>query len=142
MYPNSHDGKLGVTLYLNDMDKHFAQGKNTVPNWISDYRQLKKLRNMRNERAHSQGSFSYLEFTQEDVDFLRKFYEKILNGTDPLALINKKNCTLQSTANNSPASDEKLEQQQSAAHDNLIVALILIFIILAIIVQLYAISCT
>ena len=91
IYRDCLDGRLGVTLYLHDMDSHFNQGKSLVPFWVSDYKQLKRLRNIRNELAHSQDSFSYLELTQADIDFIRKFREKILNCTDPISLLNNKN---------------------------------------------------
>ena len=56
IYGESIDKKLGVTLYLEDMDRNAYQGTFKVSSWISDYNLLKSARNMRNELAHSRNS--------------------------------------------------------------------------------------
>ena len=89
MYGKSIDNKLGVTRYLEDMDEKSYRGAYCVPNWTFDYKQLKSVRNLRNELAHSQGTFSVEMCTQEDIDFIRSFRERILSQTDPIALLRK-----------------------------------------------------
>ena len=37
IYGKSVDNKLGVTMYLDDMDKNRYSGITKVPNWSSDY---------------------------------------------------------------------------------------------------------
>ncbi|MBO7274314.1 MAG: hypothetical protein J6V22_05610, partial [Clostridia bacterium] len=89
IYGKSIDNKLGVTLYLEDMDRKAYQGAVKVSGWTSDYNRLKSARNIRNELAHSRNSFSADICSQEDIDFIRLFRSRILYQTDPIALLRK-----------------------------------------------------
>ena len=89
IYGGSVDNKLGVTLYLEDMDKKAHRGTINVSGWVSDYNRLKSARNIRNELAHSRNSMTVDICSQEDIDFVRSFSAKILNQTDPLAMLRK-----------------------------------------------------
>ena len=89
IYGGSADNKLGVTLYLEDMDKKAYRGSIYVSGWASDYNRLKSARNIRNELAHSRNSMTVDICSQEDIDFVRSFRAKILNQTDPLAMLSK-----------------------------------------------------
>lgn len=89
MYGKSTDNKLGVTLYLEDMDRKSYQGAFKTSSWSSDYNRLKSLRKLRNDLAHSYNSMTIDICSQEDIDFVRSFREKILNQTDPIAVLNK-----------------------------------------------------
>ena len=102
IYGKSIDNKLGVTMYLEDMDKKAYQGSLMVSGWTSDYRSLKSARNMRNELAHSTNSFDADICSQEDIDFVRSFRTRILNQTDPLALLAKKSSKTRQTSNPQP----------------------------------------
>ena len=105
IYGESIDNKLGVTLYLEDMDRKAYQGASKVFGWSSDYRQLKKARNMRNELAHSRNSTAVDICSQEDIDFVRSFRTRILNQTDPIAMLKKQ------TTQPRPASTSQPKQQ-------------------------------
>lgn len=89
IYGGSVDNKLGVTLYLEDMDKKAHRWSINVSGWVSDYNRLKSARNIRNELAHSRNSMTVDICSQEDIDFVRSFRAKILNQTDPLAMLRK-----------------------------------------------------
>ena len=89
IYGKSIDNKLGVTLYLEDMDRKAFQGAFNVPGWTSDYKHLKSVRNIRNELAHSRNSITVDICSQEDIDFIRSFRSRILNQTDPIAMLRK-----------------------------------------------------
>ena len=89
IYGESIDNKLGVTLYLEDMEKKAYQGSFKVSGWTSDYNQLRSARNMRNELAHSRNSFSADICSQDDIDFIRSFRLRILEQTDPIAMLEK-----------------------------------------------------
>ena len=89
IYGKNSDGKLGVTLYLEDMEKKAAQGVYKVSEWRSDYYRLKEVRHKRNELAHERNSFSCTVCTQQDIDFIRSFRARILNQTDPLSQLRK-----------------------------------------------------
>lgn len=89
IYGGSADNKLGVTLYLEDMDKKAYRGSIYVSGWASDYNRLKSARNIRNELAHSRNSMTIDICSQEDIYFVRSFRARILNQTDPLAMLCK-----------------------------------------------------
>ena len=89
IYGDSIDNKLGVTLYLEDMDRKAYQGAFEVFGWTSDYNQLKHARNIRNDLAHSRNSFSTDICSQEDIDFIRSFRSRMLNQTDPISILRK-----------------------------------------------------
>ena len=91
IYGGSVDNKLGVTLYLEDMDKKAYRGTINVSGWVSDYNRLKSARNIRNELAHSRNSMTIDICSQEDIDFVRSFRARILrqHRTKPRVL---KNC--------------------------------------------------
>ena len=105
IYGESIDNKLGVTLYLEDMDRKAYQGAFKVSGWTSDYNRLKNARNMRNELAHSRNSMTVDICSQEDIDFVRSFRTRILNQTDPIAMLRKQ------AAQPRPASTSQPKQQ-------------------------------
>lgn len=79
--------KSGVTEYLNRMEQAAARGRSAVPGWDADYRQLKRLRWLRNRIAHDanvNGLCSPSELTQ-----LRQFHKRVISRDDPLAMLNK-----------------------------------------------------
>ena len=89
IYGESLNNKLGVTMYLDDMESKHLQGEHRIPSWCSDYNQLKRARNIRNELAHSDVSISFQLCTQADVDFIRSFYARLMTQTDPLATLHR-----------------------------------------------------
>lgn len=74
MYEDSH----GVTRYIEDM-------KSRYPNSDSDLKMLKHVRYVRNHLAHDMGAFEEECATQDDILWIRDFYERILSGKDPLS---------------------------------------------------------
>lgn len=92
IYGHSSEGKLGVTLYLEKMDEMSDEGALRIDGWSSDYQRLKKLRHIRNELAHSENSFDNESCSQDDINFIVSFKERILTETDPISLLeNRKN---------------------------------------------------
>ena len=83
------DGKRGVTLYIDQMDKNARLGKSSIDGWESDYNNLKDVRHTRNQLAHSQGSFSDKVCTKEQLEFVRYFKKSVKRGKDPLSLLQK-----------------------------------------------------
>ena len=72
----------GVTAYIEQLD----ETPMTVRYWITErndeYRQLKHIRWLRNQIAHSTGSF---ECSQADLDWLKGFHNRLLTQQDLLA---------------------------------------------------------
>ena len=109
IYGESIDNKLGVTLYLEDMDRKACQGAFKVPGWTSDYNQLKNARNIRNELAHSRNSMTVDICSQDDIDFVRSFRTRILNQTDPIAMLRKKSTQPHPSSTSAP-TDSRISQ--------------------------------
>lgn len=110
IYGKSIDNKLGVTLYLEDMDRKTSQGSFKVSGWASDYNHLKSARNMRNELAHSRNSMTIDICSQEDIDFVRSFKERILSQTDPVAMLRKQSSPIR------PSSASQPQQQPQTTY--------------------------
>ena len=49
--------------------------------------QLVRLRHIRNNLAHTEGAFHEEMCTQKDIDWVRDFHKRILNQSDPLAIL-------------------------------------------------------
>lgn len=90
IYGRSADNKLGVTLYLEDMDNKRFLGSYRIVGWLEDYHNLRRIRHIRNELVHSRTSLSISMATEEDIDFVRSFRVRILNQTDPISQLSKK----------------------------------------------------
>ena len=108
IYGESVDKKLGVTLYLEDMESKTYIGAFNVSGWRSDYNQLKNARTIRNELAHSRNSFSVDICSQDDIDFVRSFKARILNQTDPIALLRKQTNQPHSASASKPKQQSKI----------------------------------
>lgn len=79
-----YGAEKGVTSYIDDMkDKPLSACRN-IPYWESDLKRLKKLRHKRNNLAHANDSLNVEDVTQNDIDWIEDFYNRILNRTDPL----------------------------------------------------------
>lgn len=87
IYGEKSDGRLAVSLYLDDMAYCNLEGSRHIEGWNEDFRRLKQLRGLRNSIAHEVNVGETC--SQSDVDFIILFRERILNGTDPLALLRK-----------------------------------------------------
>lgn len=132
IYGTTPDHKLGVTLYLEDMEQNSYQGALKVTNWMSDYNHLKKVRNARNEIAHSDEPLDYDLCTEEDIDFVESFQERILSRTDPLALLRKQTIqvrqpsTTQPTTRNAKRQTNYTPRQESVGCLGLVVSALVV----------------
>lgn len=90
----------GVSEYIDEMDKE-AQGYRIVSCWENDYKRLKKMRWKRNRLVHETSSFEDEFISAEDVEWLKKFYLRIMECTDPFSLLNQ-----------SKSTDKKVESQE------------------------------
>ena len=109
IYGETYDKKLGVTLYLEDMEGKTHRGGSKIPRWTSDYNRLKRFRDIRNELVHSRNSITVDICTQEDIDFVRSFRQRILDRTDPIAQLRKlQSATEKPKVNRTPTKTEPL----------------------------------
>ncbi len=72
----------GVTAYIEQLDETPVTVRYWITEWNDEYRQLKHIRWLRNQIAHSTG---YVECTQSDLDWLKGFHNRLLTQQDLLA---------------------------------------------------------
>lgn len=75
----------GVTSYIDDMMNTPWRNRCNIANWESDLIQLKRIRSLRNQLAHTEGTFMEDVCTEKDIQFVKDFYQRIIDGTDQLA---------------------------------------------------------
>lgn len=76
----------GVTHYIDDMKSVSYSNYHRIPNWEYDMKQLKRLRHIRNNLAHMEGSFNENICTTNDIKWIEAFRNRILTQSDPLAM--------------------------------------------------------
>ena len=74
----------GISEYIDQMEKTPASERRYIPSWERDYRMLKHLRYIRNQIAHANND---VISTEEDFFELNEFYDRLLSGNHPFALI-------------------------------------------------------
>ncbi|MCI8589853.1 MAG: hypothetical protein HFE77_03985 [Clostridiales bacterium] len=79
---------IGITGYIKDMEQ-ITTGSYYVKSWNSDYQQLKHYRHIRNQIAHETYANEENMCSDEDIEWLEDFYQRIINQNDPLALYYK-----------------------------------------------------
>ena len=72
----------GVTAYIEQLDETPVTVRYWITEWNDEYRQLKHIRWLRNQIAHSTGS---VECSQSDLDWLKGFHNRLLTQQDLLA---------------------------------------------------------
>ncbi len=88
-----YQSNSGVSDYINDMENVSAKDYRNIKDWERDLKQLKRLRKIRNTLAHVEGAFSENICTQNDIDWLKEFYKRIMKQTDPIALLRQNSKT-------------------------------------------------
>lgn len=74
--------KKGVSAYIEQLDETPMTVRYWITEWNDEYRQLKHIRWLRNQIAHSTES---VECTQSDLDWLMGFHNRLLTQQDLLA---------------------------------------------------------
>ncbi len=72
----------GVTAYIEQLEETPIAVRYRITEWNDEYRQLKHIRWLRNQIAHST---EYVECTQSDLDWLKGFHNRLLTQQDLLA---------------------------------------------------------
>lgn len=72
----------GVTAYIEQLDKTPVTVRYWITEWNDEYRQLKHIRWLRNQIAHSTGT---VDCTRSDLEWLKGFYNRLLTQQDILA---------------------------------------------------------
>ena len=72
----------GVTAYIEQLDETPMTVRYWITEWNDEYRQLKHIRWLRNQIAHSTGT---VDCTQSDLEWLKGFHNRLLTQQDILA---------------------------------------------------------
>lgn len=76
----------GVSGYIDEMGND-SRGHQMITGWERDYKQLKKMRWIRNRLVHETDSFEDNLVNIEDIEWLHTFYHRIMECTDPFSLL-------------------------------------------------------
>ena len=77
----------GTLGYIEQMRSVSAVCADTIPNWTAELEQLHRYRMVYQALAQSTEAFNEQLCGQEDLDWLRDFYNRIMDRKDPLALL-------------------------------------------------------
>ena len=75
----------GVTQYINEMEQKSGYASRKIPDWDKDLTNLKRVRHIRNNLVHE--SDETVDYNSYDIEFIKRFYHKIITQQDPLSLI-------------------------------------------------------
>lgn len=77
----------GLSQYISDMEMTPSYISGSIPGFASDLKELKRLRHIRNALVHDD-SEPPVEYSQNDIDYLNEFHDRIMNRKDPLSIWN------------------------------------------------------
>lgn len=81
-----HD-QYGISHYIDDMKSASGNDCKYIPGWKEDLEKLIRIRHIRNHLAHTEGAFHEEICTHKDIEWSREFHRRILNQSDPLAML-------------------------------------------------------
>jgi len=84
-----YDTETGISTYIEMMSTVFPRYSGKIQCWREDFRQLERMRRIRNELAHTVDAFDTVACTQEDLQWATAFYRRILDRDDPLAQLRR-----------------------------------------------------
>ena len=71
----------GISAYISEMEN-----KRIISEWPTFYKRLKHMRWLRNQLAHEYGTLDSQLCTNDDVEWIKKFYNDVFNTNDPLSI--------------------------------------------------------
>ena len=123
----------GISAYINEMNKE-QNNHSSIACWENDYRQLKKMRGIRNRLVHESNSFQDNLVTIEDIKWLHTFYSRIINCTDPFSLLYKsRNITSKKSTLKENSSDNYFKPTMPSNNSNIMISIIFIIVMFVII---------
>ncbi len=112
----------GVTRYIDEL-------KAIGSEYSEDCKTLKRLRHIRNQMAHDEGTFDYQICDRDDIIWLNAFYNRIMKRTDPLAVHYRTGRKAQNTVRNNVQHNSNRHRKNRKA--NVIFNIIFFLIIIA-----------
>ena len=89
LYSEIYGGQYGITQYITDMEQTSSYDSRGISGWDEDLKTLKRLRYIRNKMVHDTADYD-LNYEQEDIKFLKDFYQRIMNQQDPISICRKR----------------------------------------------------
>lgn len=122
-----------VQAYIDKM-YNTPRGWDLIRGWDDDLKHLKRCKRLRNLIAHEPDCTEENTVRQQDIEWLENFYNRLLNGTDPLSLYKK------ATAPKRIARTQYDERKQLSETDNsgVVVAVLMVIIIAIFLMCVYA----
>lgn len=133
IYQNEH----GLADYVEDMRSISLNTVEDIPDWESDLLCLMSLRNIRNSLINTPGAFQEAVCTEEHLEYLEQFYQRILDRQDPMALLEEYGYHAEQDSQNKRMEIREPEVMEgaSSAHERYVngyvVAIALVLIVLA-----------
>jgi hypothetical protein len=121
------NSEKGVTDYIEEMERTPYQKSSLVPSWERDYKDLKHVRWVRNDIAHGNEES---ECDRNDIDFVRQFYKRIMNQTDPFSMIRKAEKSKRKVSSQ-PVKQPKVQSRDNSGNAMGWVLLMGIFLLIA-----------
>lgn len=100
----------GVSEYIDEMDFDNQRGR-LVAGWERDYKQLKRMRWIRNRLVHEVDAFDENLVNVDDIEWLHIFYNRIMECSDPFSLLHQ-------SVNINRKADKQLNCQNSYVSTN------------------------
>ena len=85
LFCQMYNDTKGVSSYIEDMENTPVVLCQNIVGWNNTLTYLKRLRHLRNQLAHDI-SFDVILCTSEDIQWIRNFYDTVLQTNDPIAL--------------------------------------------------------
>ena len=96
----------GISEYIRQMEEPQYSDCRFVNTWDDDYRQLKHMRWVRNKLTHEIGTLNSDICREDDIEWVKSFYNRIINTDDPLSAIRK-------------SKEERAKQEKQKAAPNI-----------------------
>lgn len=77
------NSEKGVSEYIERLTGHYE--------FSDEYHLLKRLRKIRNDLAHEPNTMNSDYATEDDIDDVKEFYNRIIDRKDPISLLTRKN---------------------------------------------------
>lgn len=134
--------QAGVTCYIEHMKRIPWSEYLSIPNWQTDLKELIRLRHIRNYLAHTEGAFEETICTQNDINWLQNFYNRILNQSDPIGMLYQISEAKKQTAQQSDRNNQINEPVESEEEDEPFSWIIAALVIVAIFTLIFGIAAT
>lgn len=115
----------GISKYIDEMN-HESQGNMMVACWEEDYKQLRKMRRIRNQLVHETNSFQENLINVEDIEWLKTFRSRIMECTDPFSLLHQSRNIKRKITKQEKHPENYSKTNESSCNWNLVVGVIIL----------------